>query len=154
MRKDSITELLRPSIEDMGCRLWGVEFLSQGRHGLLRVFIDREGGVSVEDCERVSRQVGVLLDVEDPVQGPYTLEVSSPGMDRRLFEAAQYEEYKGAKVKIRLRTNFEGRRNFTGRLAGIEDGDVILQLDEDQIVLPLESVERANVVPEFDDNSR
>jgi ribosome maturation factor RimP len=138
----------------MGCRLWGVEFLSQGRHGLLRVFIDREEGITVEDCEKVSRQIGVLLDVEDPMPGPYTLEVSSPGMDRRLFEAEQYEEYKGAKVKIRLRTNFEGRRNFTGRLMGIEDGDLVLQVDEDELVLPLESVDRASVVPEFDDNSK
>lgn len=154
MRNDSIADLLRPTIEDMGLTLWGVEFLSQGRHGLLRIYIESEGGVTVEDCERVSRQVGILLDVEDPIQGAYTLEVSSPGMDRRLFEAAQYEQYKGAKVKVRLRTNFEGRRNFTGRLAGIENGDLVLQLGEDELVLPLESVERANVVPEFDDKSK
>lgn len=154
MRNDSIADLLRPTVEDMGCSLWGVEFLGQGRHGLLRIYIEREGGVTVEDCERVSRQVGVLLDVEDPIQSAYTLEVSSPGLDRRLFEAEQYEQYKGAKLKVRLRTNFEGRRNFTGRLAGLEDGDLVLQMGEDEIVFPLESVERANVVPEFDDKSK
>jgi ribosome maturation factor RimP len=154
MRNDSIAELLRPTIEDMGCELWGVDLMTQGRHGLLRVYIDREEGVTVDDCERVSRQISTLLDVEDPIQGAYTLEVSSPGLDRQLFEKQQFEKYAGAKVKIRLRTNYEGRRNFTGLLQGVESDEVILRMDQDELIFPLESIEKASVVPEFGNPSK
>ncbi len=154
MRKEQIGDLLRPSIEDLGCQLWGLELLSQGRHALLRIFIEREGSVTLEDCEKVSRQVSLVLDVEDPIQTAYTLEVSSPGLDRQLFSADQYPAYIGAKLKVRLRSNFEGRRNFTGQLVGLEKDDMVLRVGEDELVFPLESVERANVVPEFDDNSK
>ncbi len=155
MRRDAIAEILRPAVEDLGCELWGVDFLSQGRHGLLRVFIERdEGGVTVDDCERVSRHVSTLLDVEDPIAGPYTLEVSSPGLDRQLFEKSHFERYAGARVKIRLLANYEGRRNFTGLLAGIEGEDVVLRVEDEELIFPLESIEKASVIPDFGNKSK
>ncbi|MCL4161171.1 UNVERIFIED_CONTAM: hypothetical protein GTU68_020966 [Idotea baltica] len=133
----------------MGCELWGLEYLAQGKHAMLRIYIEKEDGVQVEDCEKVSRQVSAVLDVEDPIQSAYTLEVSSPGMDRLLFEKPQYEAFLGAQLKVRLRTNFEGRRNFSGVLAALEEDEVVLRAEDQEYVFPIESIDRAQVVPTF-----
>ena len=151
MREAKLAELLEPAIQSLDCELWGLEYLQQGRHGLLRVYIERpETGVTVDDCERVSRQVSSVLDVEDPISGAYTLEVSSPGLDRRLFTLEQCADYVGEQLKVRLRANFDGRRNFSGVLAEIEDGQLVIRSGEDQYTFPFETVERATVVPRFD----
>ncbi|WP_166257765.1 ribosome maturation factor RimP [Marinobacter salicampi] len=143
--------ILRPVIEGLGYEFWGLEFRSQGHHSLLRVFIDdAEIGVSVEDCEKVSRQVSGVMDVEDPIQSEYTLEVSSPGMDRPLFRLEQYEEFAGHRVQIRLRMAFEGRRKFIGLLKGVEGEDVVVVVDDHEYLLPFDSIERANIVPVFE----
>lgn len=143
--------ILRPVIEGLGYEFWGLEFRSQGHHSLLRVFIDdAENGVSVEDCEKVSRQVSGVMDVEDPIQSEYTLEVSSPGMDRPLFRLEQYEEFAGHRVQIRLRMAFEGRRKFIGLLKGVEGEDVVVVVDDHEYLLPFDSIERANIVPVFE----
>ena len=102
-REDQIESLLTATVEALGCELWGIEFLSQGRHSKLRVYIERPGGVTVDDCERVSREIGDLLDVEDVIPSAYTLEVSSPGLDRILFKAEQFQANVGAVVDVRLR---------------------------------------------------
>ena len=121
-----LEELLRPVIEGLGYECWGVEFRPQGKHSLLRVYIDKpKRAISVEDCENVSRQVSGVLDVEDPIQNEYTLEVSSPGMDRPLFRLEQFADYAGHQVQIRLRMAFEGRRKYQGILSGIEGQDVV-----------------------------
>lgn len=146
---EQLKSLIEPVVNGLGCRLWGVEYLSQGKYSFLKVFIDADDGVDVEDCARVSRQLSSLLDVEDPVKGKYTLEVSSPGLDRRLFSADQFDEFKGARVKVSLRAPYEGRRRFTGLLCGVENGDVVIRLDDEEYLLPLEQIERANVIPEF-----
>ena len=148
-RQSQIRELVRPSVVSMDCELWGVEYATQGRHATLRIFIEKEGGVMVDDCERVSRQVSAVLEVEDPIDSAYTLEVSSPGMDRLLFEPSHYKKYVGEAVNVRLRLNFEGRRNFKGTLSGVEDDEVILQVEEDEFVFPIEMIERAQIVPRF-----
>ena len=114
----------------------------------MKVYIDSEEGISIEDCVRVSRQVSSLLDVEDLIAGEYTLEVSSPGMDRRLFKAEHYELFKGAMIKLSLRVPFEGRRRFRGRLCGLEDEQVVLRIDEEEVLLPVEGIERANIIVE------
>lgn len=144
-----LKELIEPSVVALGLQLWGIEMLSQGRHSLLRIYIDSEDGVDVEDCAKVSRQVSGVLDVEDPISGEYTLEVSSPGMDRPLFTLEQYKAYIGHVVQLKLRMPFDGRRKFKGVLSGIEDEDIVLVVDEDEYLLPVDHIEKANIVPQF-----
>ena len=141
--------LLGPTVEGLGCRLWGIEYLSQGRRSVLRVYIDRDAGVSVEDCELVSKQISALLDVEEPIGGSYTLEVSSPGMDRCLFRPDQYAESIGESIDLRLNFPFEGRRRLVGRMVRFENDEVALQLDDTEFLIPLENVQRARIVPDF-----
>ncbi|MDX1756986.1 MAG: ribosome maturation factor RimP [Marinobacter sp.] len=147
---NKLEEMLQPVVEGLGYEFWGLEFRSQGHHSKLRVFIDSEHGISVDDCEKVSRQVSGVLDVEDPIQTEYTLEVSSPGMDRPLFRLEQYEAFAGHQVQLRLRMAFEGRRKFQGLLKGIEGQDVVVIVDDHEYLLPFDAIERANIVPVFE----
>ncbi len=147
--QERLTEMFEPVASALGCELWGVEYMAQGRRALLRVYIDKEGGIGVDDCEKVSRQVSSVLDVEDPIQSEYTLEVSSPGMDRPLFKLEQFESSVGETVAVRLRLPFEGRRKFTGLLKGIENEEIVLEVDNEEYVLPYELVDKANIVPQF-----
>lgn len=145
-----LESILEPVIKGMGFDCWGIEFHPQGHKSILRVYIeDTENGISVEDCEAVSRQISGVLDVEDPIQSEYTLEVSSPGMDRPLFRFDQYQAWAGYRVRIRLRMAFEGRRKFEGLLKGIEGSDVIVIVDDHEYLLPIDSIEKANIVPVF-----
>jgi len=146
-KEQQITDMLEATIEALGFDLWGVEYLSQGRHSLVRIYIDAQKGISVDDCAAVSSQVGSVFDVEDPISGEYTLEVSSPGMDRLLFRLDQYAGYIGEKVELRLRSAFEGRRKFKGILKGIEGDDVVIQVDDHEYLLPHSAVEKARVQP-------
>lgn len=154
-REDQIESLLTPTVAALDCELWGVEFQSQGRRSRLRVYIERPDGVTVEDCERVSREVSDLLDVEDVMPESYTLEVSSPGMDRILFKAAHYQANVGAIVDVRLNFPLDGRKHIVGMLAGLEDDEIVLRPTEaaeadEEYVLPLENIHRARLVPQFD----
>ena len=146
---DRLSEIIRPVVVALGCELWGVEHLSMGRHSTLKIYIDSSEGVDIDDCAKVSRQVSGLLDVEDPINGEYTLEVSSPGLDRRLFSLQQYAAFAGAKVKVRLKRAYEGKRKFTGTLRGIEGDEVVLIVGDEEIIFPFEEIERANVVPDL-----
>ena len=147
---EQLQALLAPVVEALGFQCWGIEFLSQGRHSLLRVYIDKEGGILIEDCEAVSRQLSGVLDVEDPISSEYTLEVSSPGMDRPLFVLEQYAAHVGEQVKIKLRSPFEGRRNFQGLLRGVEEQDVVVQVDDHEYLLPIDLIDKANIIPRFE----
>lgn len=144
-----LTALLEPLIEAMGYRLWGLEYIGQGRHSLLRVYLDKEGGVNIEDCAQVSRQVSSLLDVEDPISGEYTLEVSSPGLDRGLFKLQQFLDYAGHHAKVRLARSFEGKRNFSGQIKNVVDDEVVLIIGDEEITLPYELIEKANLVSQM-----
>ncbi len=146
-KEDTIQAMLEPAIEALGFELWGLEYMSQGRHTTLRLYIDGENGVNVDDCASVSRQVSSIMDVEDPILGEYTLEVSSPGLDRWLFRPEHYLQYVGKWIEMRLRVPFEGRRKFKGTLKGIEGEDVVIQVDDHEFLLPLNSVDRAQVKP-------
>ncbi len=146
-KDQQITELLGSTVEALGFELWGVEYLSQGRHSLLRVYIDAETGITVDDCARVSEQVSSVLDVEEPISGEYTLEVSSPGMDRLLFRLDQYPGYVGEIVELRLRSPFEGRRKFKGVLTGIEGEDVVIRVDDHEYLLPHSAIDKARIEP-------
>jgi ribosome maturation factor RimP len=153
-KEQQIQALLQPTVEALGFAIWGLEYLSQGRNTLLRLYIDGENGVTVDDCARVSRQVSSILDVEDPIRGEYTLEVSSPGMDRLLFQWEQYPEYVGEWIEVRLRVPFDGRRKFKGTLKGIEGEDIVIQVDDEEYLLPHSSIDRAQVKPRTQNNGR
>lgn len=149
-KREQLEELLSPVAESLGCELWGVEYQTHGRNALLRIYIDSENGISVEDCEKVSRQASAVLDVEDPISGKYTLEVSSPGLDRPLYKLDQYQRFVGAQIEVRLRMPLDGQRKWRGLLAGVEDDEVVLRVDgENEYLLPIDSIERANVIPQF-----
>ncbi|MGQ9425747.1 ribosome maturation factor RimP [Gilvimarinus sp. F26214L] len=149
-----LVELVEPVARSLGCELWGLEYHASGRHrGTLRIYIDKPDGVNLSDCERVSRQVSSVLDVEDPIQGEYNLEVSSPGVDRPLFTLEQFAEYAGERVQVRLRTPFEGRRQFKGLLTGVEDDEVKVVVEDHEYLLPIEWIDKANVAPGFSDLS-
>lgn len=144
-----LQDLLAPIVEALEFQCWGIEFISQGRHSVLRIYIEHENGITVDNCELVSRQLSAVLDVEDPVSGEYTLEVSSPGMDRPLFTLEQYAAYAGQQVKIKLRAPVEERRHFLGMIRGIEEDDVVVQVDNYEYLLPFELIEKANIVPNY-----
>jgi len=128
-------ELVSPVVQALGYRLWGIECKGRGRSATLRVFIDTNppGGVTITDVEQVSRQVSMLLDIEDPIRGAYQLEVSSPGIERRFFTLDQCESYVGNPVSLHLKMPREGRRAFSGRLAevGVDADALVLELDDD-----------------------
>ena len=142
-----LEEMLEPTVKAMGFALWGIEYNSQGRHSVLRVYIERDSGITADDCAAVSTQISGILDVEDPITGEYTLEVSSPGMDRRLFTLEQYPGYVGEIVDIQLRSPFDGRRKFKGVLKGIEGADVVVQIDDEEFLLPHDEIDKARVEP-------
>ena len=144
---DQLNELIQPVVEAMGCELWGIEQLSMGRYSTVKIYIDSKKGVDIEDCTKVSRQVSSLLDVEDPMNGEYTLEVSSPGLNRRLFKLDHYSAFIGSEVRIRLKRPYEGKRKYSGQLRGVEGGEIILGHQDEEILFPFEEIERANVVP-------
>jgi ribosome maturation factor RimP len=145
----NVQNLIEPVISALGYELVGIEYLSQGRRSLLRIYIDHVDGINVHDCERVSHQVSGVLDVEDVIRGQYTLEVSSPGLDRPLFTKEQFERFIGSEVNIRLSIALDGRKKFKGVLRGIDDSNVLLFADEQEFSLPFNAIEKANLVPNF-----
>ena len=149
-KEKQVEELLTPTVESLGCSIWGIEYLSQGKHSKLRVYIDSADGVNVDDCAAVSRHVSDILDVEEFSNNTYTLEVSSPGLDRILFKEDQYEGSVGEQVEVRLNFPFEGRKKFVGMLAAVQEQMAVVQIDDEEYLLPLENIQRARVVPVFD----
>lgn len=147
-RDARLNGLVKPAVEALGYELVGVEFRRGRKRALVRVYIDKAGGITLDDCARASHQVSGLLDVEDPIVEQYDLEVSSPGLDRPLFEPEHFERFAGRTVRVRLSPPLDGRRKFTGVLLGFDDGDV--RVDEDGVErrVPLESVSAARLVPE------
>lgn len=146
---ERLQQMIEPVVNGLGCELWGIEFVGTGNRAFLRIFIDSSEGIDIDDCERVSRQVSRLLDVEDPLPGEYTLEVSSPGMNRRFFRPSQYGEFIGARVSMRLRELVRGRRNLKGLLSASDSEGVTLMVDDEEFSVPFGAIERAHVVPEF-----
>ena len=116
---------------------------------MVRLYIDKEDGIKLEDCEVVSRQVSALLDVEDPIVGDYSLEVSSPGMNRRLVKAEHFEKFAGEKVKVKLKRLVEGRRNFKAKLIGYVKPNVVLKEGKAEFAIPLDEIDTARIVPKY-----
>ncbi len=152
---DHVREIAQRVTASHGLELWDLEFRGGGKSRLLRIYIDKAEGVTHEDCANVSREVGTILDVEDAVPGSYTLEVSSPGLDRRLRNTADYERFTGSLIKLQTRELVENQKHFEGRLARFDNGRLTLEIGgskkhEPRIVeIPLEQVEKAHLVPEI-----
>ncbi|OBX47408.1 ribosome maturation factor RimP [Haemophilus haemolyticus] len=147
--EQNLQEMLQGAVEDLGCELWGIECQRASRFMTVRLFIDKEGGVTVDDCADVSRQVSAILDVEDPIADKYNLEVSSPGLDRPLFTLQQFERYIGQDIAVHLRIPVMERRKWQGKLERIENDMVILIVDGQEQVLVFGNIQKANVVAKF-----
>jgi ribosome maturation factor RimP len=142
-----LTELFEPVVESMGYELVGVEFNAAAMHGTLRVYIDREQGVNLDDCAAISHQLSGILDVEEPIAQAYDLEISSPGIDRPLFKITDFERYSGKTAKLKLLVGLQGRKNFKGRLTGVTDSKwVTIEVDGQQFDLPYADIAKANLV--------
>jgi len=147
--EQTLVELLEPVINGLGFELWSLEVTGRGRGVTLRICIDNENGINVDDCAQVSRQVSSVLDVEDPMPEKYTLEVSSPGLDRRLHKAAHYEMFKGHQVRVQLKRAYEGKKRYTGLLCGVEDEDVVIRVEDEEFLFPLAEIDKATLVVEL-----
>jgi ribosome maturation factor RimP len=144
---ESMMAMLSPAVAAVGFELWGIEFFQQGRHSVLRLFIDGPDGVGVDDCATVSHQVSGVLDVEDPIAGEYTLEVSSPGWDRPLFTLSHYTRFIGSEVSVRLASPLNGRRRYKGIVQQTTDDAVELLVEGATVLIPFAAIDKGNVEP-------
>jgi ribosome maturation factor RimP len=144
-----LTQLLQPLVEDLGYEFVGLDYHSNPKDPALVIYIDRTGGIAVEDCERVSREVAALLDVEDPIPGHYNLEVSSPGLDRPLFTLEQFERFRGEVAKVTVFAAVDGRRKFKGEILGTDTGKVRLDQEGTEVVLDMGNIAKARLVPDY-----
>ncbi|AOT07415.1 MULTISPECIES: ribosome maturation factor RimP [Pseudoalteromonas] len=147
--EQDLTVMLEPAVEACGFELLGLEFVQAGRHSTLRVYIEHENGINVDDCAEVSRQISAIMDVEDPITNEYNLEVSSPGVDRPLFKQAHYEDAQGEEVRLRTKLPQDGRRNFKGDLVAVKGDMITLTVDGQEHHIMLSNVERANIIAKF-----
>ena len=154
-KADEIAALLAPTVAAMGLELLGIEYLPAPGGAVVRLYIDvqqaeaGERSVGIEDCEAVSREVSAQLDVEDPISGNYTLEVSSPGLDRPLFGAAQFARFVGESAKVALKLPQDGRRRLQGRIARVEGDAVAFDVDGSELVVDAHNVDKARLVPDW-----
>ncbi len=147
--EETLQRRLALLITAMGYEFVGCELLRQGRQSLFRIYIDSDSGVTLEDCSKVSYQVSAMLDVEDPIQGRYTLEVSSPGLNRPLFERKHFQKYIGSQIKVRTNSLVNDRRRFVGTLLRVEEVNIYMLVDGIEMALPFTSVEKANVIADI-----
>lgn len=150
-RQDKLTQMLKPAVEGLGYELVGTEHLPMGKHTVLRIYIDSADGITVDDCSRVSHQVSGVLEVEEPIKGQFTLEVSSPGIDRPLFSFEQFEQFVGSKVKLKLFHAIEGKRKITGVIESTNGDDIIIKdADSDSsFQLQVDDIDKANIISDI-----
>ena len=140
------TTLFEPVVEAMEYELVGVEYHASEHHAVLRVFIDHENGINVDDCAKVSHQLSALLEVEDPIEQAFDLEVSSPGINRRLFKLSDFAKFAGHNAKIKLAVALDRRKNFSGKLLGVDENDqVSIMVDDETYSLPFPDIAKANL---------
>jgi len=148
MTSDELQKVLEPAIERLGYELTDLEVRLGGQGGLLRLTIDKPDGIDLDDCEKVSHAVSALLDVEDPVPGNYNLEVSSPGLDRKLTKVEHFQRFEGETLKVTMRFPIEGRRRFRGKLVSSNEENIVVEVDGESHSLPLTMLDTARLVPE------
>jgi ribosome maturation factor RimP len=145
-----LNKLLQPLVEDLGYEFVGLEHRSNPKNPVLIVYIDHPDGISVDDCETVSREIAALLDVEDPIPGHYNLEVSSPGLDRPLFTWEHFRRFIGESAQVTLYAPQDGRRKFKGPILGAEQGRVRLEQDGTEVVLDMGNIAKARLLPDYE----
>ncbi len=144
-----LRSVLEPPVENLGYELLHLEITHQGKHTVLRVYIDAPGGIQVHDCAAVSRQLSAVLDIEDPLSGAYLLEVSSPGLERPLVKPDHFKRFVGNKARIVMATHICGRRRFTGQMVEAGNQAVVLEVDGERYPLPYSDMESAQLQPVF-----
>lgn len=151
VKTQELENLLEPVVTSMNYEFVGLEYLSQGRHSILRVYIDTEQGVGVDDCADVSRQLSAVLDVEEPIANEYSLEISSPGLNRPLFKLAQYAQFIGEDVKFKtIRPQLEnGQRKFKGTIKAVENDNVIFEIEDQMLTVAFADIDSANIIAKF-----
>ena len=145
-----LNELLQPLVEDLGYEFIGLEYNPNPKHSVLRIYIDHENGVGIQDCETVSRETAALLDVKDPIRSRYNLEVSSPGLDRPLFTPAHFSEFTGSEVQINLFAPQDGRRKFSGPILGAGESSVNIEQDGSEVTLDYDNIAKAKLIPDYE----
>lgn len=149
MASEDIEKPIENIVKDLGYALWACEYIPQGRHTLLRIYIDTAEGIGIKDCERVSREVSAYLDVEEPIKGNYSLEVSSPGIPRPLFSLAHYEKYLQCTVEVKLMKPINNRRKISGVIETInENGDITILSEDIALVIPFSLIVKAYLIDE------
>ncbi len=143
---DGLEALFAPIVKGLGFDLWGVQLKNSENHAHVKIFIDHDDGITVDNCSDVSHQISGILDVEDPISVAYTLEVSSPGLDRPLMKRAHFEKYLGKEIKVRLGWTVQERRNFLGILTKLDEENVTMTVDGELVEFPLNAVKRANLI--------
>lgn len=146
---EKLRVIVEKVVETMGYELVGIEYLQRDKTGLLRVYIDQQKGINLDDCQAVSHQLSGVLDVEDPIAGNYNLEISSPGLDRPLFKAEDFQRFTGSQVKIKMSRAEGGRKNYKGTIQGLEDDKVILDMQGNEIRLALADIDQSRLIPEY-----
>jgi ribosome maturation factor RimP len=146
-----VSLLIEPILDEMQIELVDVEYLSEGGRWVLRIYVDRDGGITLDDCVQVSREIEDLIEVKDVFQQAYVLEVSSPGLNRPLKKEKDFVRAVGENVDIRMAAPVDGRRNFKGRLESFEDGVLCVNVNDDRFHLPCGGVEKANLIYDFGD---
>jgi ribosome maturation factor RimP len=145
-----LSELFEPVVEAMGYEFVGVEFTGGSGHGTLSIYIDREQGVDIDDCASISHQVSAILDVEEPIQQAFDLQVSSPGINRPLFKLSDYDRFAGEVIKIKLDVALVGRKNFKGILKGVVQSNFVqVDVDGENFELPFLDIGKANLIGQF-----
>ena len=145
-----LNELLQPLVEDLGFEFIGLEYNPNPKHSVLRIYIDHENGVGIQDCETVSRETAALLDVKDPIRSHYNLEVSSPGLDRPLFTPAHYSEFTGYEVQINMYAPQDGRRKFSGPILSAGESSVNIEQDGSEVTLQYDNIAKAKLIPDYE----
>jgi ribosome maturation factor RimP len=143
-----LQELIEPTAQSMGLRLWGLEVPAALKGGVLRVYIDSDEGVTIDQCAELSRHLNLILDMEDMIPGPYTLEVSSPGLERPFFTLDQLGPYAGRTISVKLKEPLQGSRKWRGRLEEVSEGSITLQTQSQRVEIPWDQVHKANLVYE------
>lgn len=148
--QQQLVEMFAPTVSALGYELVGIEYISQGKHSIVRVFIDADDGINLDDCQVVSRQISGILDVEDPIKGEYSLEVSSPGTERPLFTLAHYEQFIGKAVSLRFYGMVEKRRKLKGHIVVVEDGKITISElgTELEFIIDIDDIDKAHLMPE------
>jgi ribosome maturation factor RimP len=150
MLSNRLVNLLQPLVEELGYEFVGLEHSSNPKNAVLRIYIDQDSGIDLDDCGTVSREVAALLDVEDPISGRYSLEISSPGLDRPLFTPEQFARFAGEEVKVTLFAPEDGRRRFRGHILAVRDEEIQLDVGDEEVTLIFSNIAKARLVPDYD----